>query len=366
MSTPPRARRERRKPAADAFEAEVLPGLAPFARAELARIAGVRVARAAGDEAGADALPFGYAGRALPLASLRTVTAVNRVLSFDVPRPKALLGDAHLRTLLRESRAVLAAAEEPMRGLRLEAAGSDSPVMRRLRAALAEALGLADDPEEGEFRLRLRPGPGGAAHGGWQAAVRLTPRPLSARAWRVCNRPGGLNACVAAAAWALVGHDPAQRVLNAMCGSGTLLVERAALGPAQRLVGLDSGPEALACSEANLNAAGVRAELLPGDATGTPFADGAFDAVVADPPWGDAVGDRESVAALQPAFLREAARLLAPGGRLLVVTHALRAFESALAEVGEEVGHVWSDEASLRVFHGGHRPALRMMRKRPH
>ena len=32
---------------------------------------------------------------------------------------------------------------------------------------------------------------------GWEVLVRLTPRPLTARPWRVCNWPGALNAVVA-------------------------------------------------------------------------------------------------------------------------------------------------------------------------
>lgn len=336
----------------------MLPGLAPFARDELTGVTGAWPAPPGDDDESADAVPFSWDESAArdgirPLHTLRTVTAVNRVTTFDVPRPKALLGDAHFRRLVAEIGRVLEGWREPMRGLRLEAAGSDSPVMRRLREELASATGLDDAPVDGELRLRLRPG-----RGGWQALVRLTPRPLSARPWRTCNLPGGLNACVAAAAWELVGTEAQARVLNAMCGSGTLLIERAAAGPVRRLVGVDLDDEALRCCEANLASAGVEAELVAADAARTGLPSASFDAIVADPPWGDAVSDPAGIAALYPAFLTEAARLLVPGGRLLVVTHALRAFEGAL---GDARG--WRDEGGLRVFHGGHRPALRLLQK---
>lgn len=342
-------------PRADAaFEAEILPGLGPFAREELLATGRARPGPADG---ASDALPFAWRGDPAPLDRLRTVTSVARVVAFDVPRPKALLGDRHFRRLVDEIEAVRARFASPPRGLRLEAAGRESSVMRRLRGDLSERLGLADDPEEGELRLRLRPGP----RGGWEALIRLTPRPLSARPWRVCNRPGGLNACVAAAAWRLLGHDPGDRVANPMCGTGTLLIERAALGPSARLLGLDLDPEAVACAAANRDAAGAAAVRLEvGDATRTGLPDAAFDVVVADPPWGDAVSDRAGVEALQPAFLAEAARLLAPGGRLLVVTHALRAFEGAVRDAAAD----WEDVRTDRVFHGGHRPALRLLRRR--
>jgi len=193
------------------------------------------------------------------------------------------------------------------------------------------------------------------------------------RDWRVRNLPGGLNACVAAAAWRWIGHAPGQRVLNAMCGSGTLLAERAALGPAARLAGVDLDPDALEASQANLRAAGlsVRSDLSGGpegaqvelrlaDAAATPFGDASFDVVVADPPWGDAMGEVADLPRAYAAFLHEAARLVPVGGSALIVTHALRAFDAAL----EGACGSWRSEGAVRVFHGGHRPALHHLIRR--
>ena len=58
--------------------------------------------------------------------------AVQRVLRYPVPRPKALLGDELLRGLRTDLAEALADARGPFRALRLEAAGRDSDVMRRL------------------------------------------------------------------------------------------------------------------------------------------------------------------------------------------------------------------------------------------
>jgi SAM-dependent methyltransferase len=345
---------------AEAFEAEVLPGLAPFAADELRATGHADVAAPRGDPQRADAVRFTWRGARAPLDALRTVTSVQRSLRFAVPRPKALLGDEQAAVIRGELRRVRRDAAAPFHGLRLEAAGRDTQVMRRLSAALADASGLPDDPDQGDLQVRVRPGPGGARGAGWEVLIRLTPRPLSARSWRVANLPGGLNACVAAAAWRWLGRAPEDRVLNAMCGSGTLLIERAAAGPAARLVGIDRDPAALAAAGANLAAAGVHAERVEADATATPFADAAFDVVAADPPWGDAVGDGRELERLYAAFLREAARLAVPGGRLLIVTHALKAFDAALASEGAS----WRSEGTLRVFHGGHRPALHRLRRR--
>ena len=93
--------------------------------------------------------------------------------------------------------------------------------------------------------------------------MRLSPRPLTARAWRVCNLPGALNAVVAHAMVALSAPNPADRYLNLACGSGTLLVERLALGPARLAVGCDNAAGPLDCARANLRAAGLRAPRSP-------------------------------------------------------------------------------------------------------
>jgi len=354
------------------YEAEVLPGLAPLAVHELSRLDGTSFPGPARD----DAVPFLWRGPgAVPTDPLRTVTSLQRLLELPVPRPKALLGDQAFRQVVDSVSEVIETGG-PFHGLRLEAAGSDSPVLRRLRDELSKALLLPDDPEQGDLRLRLRPSPDGA---GWQLLVRTTPRPLSARSWRVVNLPGGLNACVAAAAWQLVGVAPQQRVLNAMCGSGTLLAERAAAGPAARLAGVDLDPDAVQAAAVNLAAAGLAVrsdlsgheptsdevgrpavELRLADATATPFEDASFDVVVADPPWGDAVGDVGDLPADYAALLREAARLVPVGGSALIITHALRAFEVALSEVDAS----WRLERTLRVFHGGHRPALHRLIRR--
>jgi SAM-dependent methyltransferase len=140
---------------------------------------------------------------------------------------------------------------------------------------------------------------------------------------------------------ALGGEPAGRRVLDAGCGTGYNLLELARLG---RASGIDLAPEALAfCRQRGVRAA--RAGLLA-----LPFADGTFDAVtsfdVIYHAW--VPDDRAAVA--------EMARVLRPGGLLLVRVPALRALWGAHdAEVqsrhrytrGELVALL--EEAGLRV-----------------
>ena len=236
-----------------------------------------------------------------------------------------------LRDLQGELGAVVAdaiAARAPFTALRLEAAGRESPVMRRLAEALAAGVGLPEDAEDGDLRVRVRPD-----GGGWVVLVRTTRRPLSTRAWRACDRPGGLNASLAAAVPWLARPARGVAALNAFSGSGTLAIELALADPDARVDGLDVDPEAVACAERNASAAGVegRVRFAVGDATALGAADGSVRLLLADPPWGDAVGAHAANRALYPAFLAEAARVVAPGGRLALVTHEVALVHDLLA-----------------------------------
>ena len=339
------------------YEAEVLPGLEPFTLAELKGLKGVQQVK---QEEGAVA--FRYVGDAARLLSLKTVTSVYEVLTFAVPRPKALLGHEHLSRL---TGAVTALAQRgDFTSFRLSAAGDDSAVFRRLGEELGKATGLAQSAGTqdtgGDLLVRVRRAPENSWSGvGWEVLLRLTPRPLSARAWRVCNLPGGLNAALAAVMVGLADLKPGERVFNPMCGSGTLLVE-AGLGAEPgtiTLTGCDQAPAALACSAQNVAAAELAAELFEADAAATGLAENSVDAFLSDPPWGDAVGSHKDNAALYPALLTECARIAAPGARFVLLTHEVRLLERLLEK------SVWQLETQFRVFHGGHYPRVYLLRK---
>ena len=338
-----------RQPARE-YELDVLPGLEEVAATELA---GVPLAR---DVRG---LRFWYPGSPERLTRLRSAVAVYRIKSWDVPRPRGLLGHQQLGELVSYVREVAEVGRH--RSFRIGAAGKESPTMQRLAEELSAALGLPHDPEEGELLLRLRPSADrqGADGQGWDVLARMTPRPLSARAWRECNMGGGLNATIAYAMHKLAGQRDEDRIFNPMSGSGTLLIERALLGPYDALVGVDIDPDAVACARTNLAAAGKQVEVAQVDALHTGLPSRSFDLVISDLPWGDAIGSHQSNETLYPAFLKEMHRLTSRRGRLCLLTHELHLFERVMREQSD-----WEAKELFQVYSGGHHPKAYLLHKR--
>ncbi len=345
------------------YEAEIIPGLAAPAQADLAARAGAGLLFLPAQRP--DVIRFRYRGDVRPLSALRSVVAVSRVLHFAVPRPRGLLGNeqfGQLLDLIAEVRRLH--PPDAFRTLRLSAAGEDSAVLLRLRAQLAARTGLRAADSEGDLLLRLRrPAEGD----GWEVVLRLSPRPLTARAWRVCNWPGALNAVVAQAMVRLGAPAADDRVLNLVCGSGTLLIERLVWAPAALTLGYDTDPAALACATRNLAAAGTPAvRLVQADAGRLPFPAGCFSHLLADLPFGQLVGSHTDNTRLYPRLLAEAGRVAAPGAHLALITHEVRLLDRLLA--APPLAAVWQPVETLRITLpfgvGGLNPRIYCLRRR--
>lgn len=367
-------------------EFEVLPGLVNVAADEIEAVAGPALVGHL-EESGDDGtrLVAAVTGDLGALLRLRTVTSVYLIERFAAPRPRALLGDEARRRITSLLRAVQALHPAgTFRGLRISAAGSDSTVYRRLGAQLAEAARLptgggpgtgdtagpghtadtghtaSTGEAAGTLLIRVRRSDPGREPG-WDVLVQLTPRPLGSRAWRVAHHPAALHATLASAMVRLAEPQPDDRVLNLMAGSGTLVIEWAAISGAARLTGLDSDAGAL--DMAVRNASGTRAAAaawVRGDATAAPFPSEVWDCILADLPYGHRSGSHAANEAMHPALLQECGRLLTPGGRLVVITHELRRFERALDRSGQ-----WRTARRLQVFQGGHHPCIWVLRRAP-
>ena len=264
----------------------------------------------------------------------RTAVAVHRVEEFAVPGPRALLGHQHLTRLLAAIQSVLdARTGAAFQTFRIAAAGAGSRVFMRLRQEIADATGLQQ--AEGAAHLQISVRRSTAEEEGWQALIRTSPMPLSARRWRVCDMPGALNGAVASAMVSLTGTRPTERMLNLCCGSGTLVIERLGMGAATSVTGVDISASALQCADANLRAAGHRSSvsLVQADCARLPIPDASVDTINADLPYGMLRNDSGDIASLYHSALAESARVAAAEASMVLITTRRRALLAALAGV---------------------------------
>ena len=212
----------------------------------------------------------------------------------------------HLK-VLTESGLVERHREGSWAFFRLADSGASGPL-----AAVLTALDLRD-PRLLEDRARLEAVRAQRAEAAQALFARLAPR------WDELRSRHVSEDAVEAAVLELIGVEPIRSLLDLGTGTGRMLQLMAPR--AARLVGLDASHAMLSVARANLERAGVRrVELRQGDIYAPPFARGSFDVVLI----------HQVLHYLDdPArALAQAARLLSPGGRLLVVDFAPHSVES--------------------------------------
>jgi tRNA (guanine6-N2)-methyltransferase len=337
------------------IELVFLPGLVDLVVAEAAELS----PRGWRDVPGRDDAVVGEVRGSLGrLRTLRTVVSAFLVLSFPVPRPKSLLSGEFFPEIVEAVREVVRLNRvDPPRSVRIEAAGRDSAVMRTFALQISQAAGLREDETDGDLVVRVRPTPG---QDGWDVLIRLTSRPLSARAWRVAGYPAAANANVAAAMVTISEPRPGDRVVDLMCGSGTILIERLLAAKSAKALGVDLDAEAVAAAQKNLTAAGeaANARLLVGDIGEDDWlADGPFDELFADPPWSEKSGDHAASERVHAELLDRAYRGAAKRARLVVLTHEIRIMERVMRQHEEQ----WRLRSQTRVFHKGHHPRIYLL-----
>ena len=212
---------------------------------------------------------------------------------------------------------------------------------------------VLNDAEEQEPELDLRV----LLEDDWALlGLRLGVLPLHRRAYKVASRPGSLKPPVAYCMGLLAALAPGDVVLDPACGAGTILVEAAALASSGVVCGGDLDPSALEAAQANLQAADMPAVLIElsagfdprriditrnaeqpitllyqGDATDLRLADRTIDAVLSNLPWGKQVTAETDLAALYHGILMTIERVLAPGGRAVLLTDQAEPLLAALA-----------------------------------
>uniref|UniRef100_A0A3P8RLC2 THUMP domain containing 2 n=1 Tax=Amphiprion percula TaxID=161767 RepID=A0A3P8RLC2_AMPPE len=148
--------------------------------------------------------------------------------------------------------------------------------------------------------------------------IPLTRLPLAKRSY---IKATGLRSTVAWAMSSLAPIQPGFRVIDPMCGVGTILIEAAQEHEAACFLGLDIDDGQL--QKANENTAfaelGNRIHLLKASSLALPLTDASVDAVICDLPFGRKFGTKTNMAANLPLILAEMERVLCIGGSLVLL-----------------------------------------------
>jgi tRNA (guanine6-N2)-methyltransferase len=336
------------------FIAEVVPGIEDIALMEIASMRGVMDPQISGE----GEVTFSLARAEPGLRQLTTVQAVYQVLEYRIPRPKALLGQQHFDRLVQAVLAITGTwAPNERNGLHISAAGADSAVFQRIANDLADATGMRADTEQKDLWIRVRRGR--SPEPGWECLIRLTPRPLATRSWRVRDLPGALNATVAAAMVRLAEPRADDVFLNAGSGSATILIERARISDAAQLLGIDNDMGAIRIAQENIAAAGlVTTSLSHGDARVLPLGRGSCDTILIDLPFGQLVGSHEENRVLYPTLLREFWRVAKPGALCIMLTHEIQLMAGLLPQM-----HGWHVRQKRRITLRGLHPGMYVLQK---
>ncbi len=245
------------------------------------------------------------------------------MLWFGFPLPPEPLADGRVAALTRAldgrlAREIFATFTRGPRRFRL--AWSDGAHRRADAWALASELARRpgapqNDPSESPWEARAHERDG---------TLYVTLVPLAYDdprfAYRRREVPGASHPTIAAALASAGGIRPDDVVWDPFVGSGLELVERGLLGPYRALFGTDLLDEALDAAHENLASAGlenVHLERADARSYRPPLQP---TLIVTNPPFGRRVARGDDLASLYERFLGNAARRLAPGGRLVWIT----------------------------------------------
>src|SRR5262245_5779067 len=300
-------------------------GLESVSSDEIAALSAVTVGRI-----GYRRITASCAGSLAPVLDLRTVDDVFLDLAAwrNVGRPRqtlALLRDFSSRLDLRAAAAELtrlrAVPQSPAFSVTASFVGKRNYGAEEIKSAVSEGVMIrhdwryANDDAAADLNVRVFIERETAFVG-----LRLGRRPLHEREYKKAHRAGSLKPPVAAAMLRLVGVAPGQSLLDPCCGAGTILAEAGKFGAAVRGGDIDS--EAVSAARMNLRAARGAENINFWDARALPIPDGSVERIVSNLPWGRQVTISGSLAHFYRDVCAEMRRVLAPGGRIALLTNA--------------------------------------------
>jgi tRNA (guanine6-N2)-methyltransferase len=325
------------------FMAHVVPGLEELASEELERFAGITVGRTIRSmDDRSSVILFTYTGHPSELLGIRIVEEVFAVVATADRVPIGWDGLAAIRQLVARAADLPTAlatfrsirrTARPRPSFRVVARMSGDHAFRRLEVQHSVESGLR---EAGQGWM---PGGEDADVEVWVhlidrsvvVGLRLSDETTSPREYKEELQPESLKPTVAHAMVLLSRPRPDDIVLDPMCGAGTIITERAMHSRYRLLLAGDLDRQAVSATIRNVGSRFKPISIQRWDAGTLPLADGSVNAALATLPLGRH-GASQGFAALYPRLVSEWARVVHPGGRMVLLTAERDTLEQVVAD----------------------------------
>ncbi|MDE0423378.1 MAG: methyltransferase domain-containing protein [Candidatus Poribacteria bacterium] len=163
-------------------------------------------------------------------------------------------------------------------------------------------------------------------------SVKLSSNEMAQRPYKHAHIPASLKPTVAYSMVRLSRPHPTDVFLDAMCGAGTILLERAFIGRYGYLIGGDISTEALDATVVNFGRQHQPRQFFRWDAHTLPLQPNTVDKIVCNLPFGETIGNISQLTNLYRQCLGEYARVLRPRGRMVLLTSQRELLQRALKQ----------------------------------